>query len=41
MVVLHKHFYEYMQDVCRLLEEYVADNLKGEFTTPALAQSSA
>ncbi len=30
VVVLHKHFYEYMQDVCRQLEEYAATHLRAE-----------
>lgn len=29
VVLLHKHFYEYMQDVCRQLEEYVQSELRG------------
>ncbi|HET9480617.1 MAG TPA: radical SAM protein [Candidatus Polarisedimenticolia bacterium] len=37
VAVLHKHFYEYMQDVCRQLEEYIA----AELTPPGGARQLA
>lgn len=34
VAVLHKHFYEYMQDVCRQLEEYAAREFAGDYPEP-------